>query len=94
MPRVGFESKTLICTRTAEGNTSYRLTYNCGQARSGRSANSLTNQIIIIIQFNSIYLHANLTAKGQLQREHVKKYKNETHSNKAKILQLILSKFK
>jgi protein associated with RNAse G/E len=26
-----------------------------------------------IIQFNLIYLHANLTAKGQLQSEHVKK---------------------
>jgi hypothetical protein len=32
----------------------------------------------IIIQFNSVYLHANLTAKGQLQSEHVKKYRNET----------------
>jgi hypothetical protein len=28
---------------------------------------------VIIIQFNSIYLHANLTAKGQLQSEHVEK---------------------
>jgi hypothetical protein len=26
---------------------------------------------VIIIQFNSIYLHANLTVKGQLQNEHV-----------------------
>jgi hypothetical protein len=30
------------------------------------------------IQFNLIYLHANLTAKGQLQSEHVKKYRNDT----------------
>jgi hypothetical protein len=30
------------------------------------------------IQFSSIYLHANLTAKGQLQSEHVKKYRNDT----------------
>jgi hypothetical protein len=46
------------------------------------------------IQFYSIHLHANLTAKGQLQSEHVKKYRNETHSNKAKMIQLMLSKFK
>jgi hypothetical protein len=51
-------------------------------------------RVKIIIQFNSIYLHANLTAKGELQSEHVKKYRNETHSNKAKMIQLILSKFK
>jgi hypothetical protein len=30
------------------------------------------------MKFNSIYLHANLTAKGQLQSEHVKKYRNDT----------------
>jgi hypothetical protein len=46
------------------------------------------------IQFNSIYLHANLTAKGQLQSEHVKKCRNETHNNNAKMIQLILSKIK
>jgi hypothetical protein len=35
-------------------------------------------RIYYSIQFNSIYLHANLTAKGQLQSEHVKKYRNDT----------------
>jgi hypothetical protein len=29
--------------------------------------------LITIIQFNLVYLNANLTAKGQLQSEHVKK---------------------
>jgi hypothetical protein len=50
-------------------------------------------QFIIIIQFNSIYLHANLTAKGHLQSEHAKIIEMK-HFKKAKIIQLILSKFK
>jgi hypothetical protein len=38
--------------------------------RSSGSQKGINNNSI---QFNSIYLHANLTAKGQLQSEHVKK---------------------
>jgi hypothetical protein len=38
----------------------------------------LTELRCAIIQFNSIYLHGNLTAKGQLQSDHVKKYRNDT----------------
>jgi hypothetical protein len=42
----------------------------------GRTMASIKEDVVLnkeLIQFNSIYLHANLTAKDQLQSEHVEK---------------------